>query len=66
MSVKNCLNLKLDIKTTEKDCIYGEDGHHFLATSRGVLGVESGVSFSDVGGRARESVNAYLMIHPPS
>jgi len=58
------LNLNLDIKTGEQDRIYGKEWYKYLANSRGVLGVESGVSFSDIEDRARLAVESYLISNP--
>ncbi|MCC6146926.1 MAG: hypothetical protein IT308_05100 [Anaerolineaceae bacterium] len=41
------LDLKLDIQIGEDNRIYGENWYRFLANSKAVLGVESGVSLSD-------------------
>jgi len=58
------LDLNLDIKIGEEDRIYGAAWYEFLANSRGVLGVESGVSFCDVEDRVRPAVESLLMHNP--
>jgi hypothetical protein len=58
------LDLNLDIKTTEADRIYGPAWYEYLANCRGVLGVESGVSFCDVEDRAKPEVEALLLANP--
>lgn len=40
--------LKVDIETSERTRIYGEDWYRFLGRCRATLGVESGVSFMDL------------------
>jgi hypothetical protein len=42
------LGLKLDIEAEEAKRIYGKNWYRFVANSRGVLGVEAGVSIFDV------------------
>jgi hypothetical protein len=42
------LGLKLDIEVEESKRIYGKNWYRFVANSRGVLGVEAGVSIFDV------------------
>lgn len=58
------LDFKLDIKTGEEDRIYGTEWYEFLANCRGVLGVESGVSFCDVEDRVRPAVEKLLAQKP--
>jgi len=57
-------NLILDIETSEEDRIYGTAWYEFLADCRGVLGVESSVSYCDLEGKARPAVEALLAQNP--
>jgi hypothetical protein len=56
--------LLLDVKTGEQDRIYGDGWYEFLSDCRGVLGVESGVSFCDIEDRVRPAVEALLAQYP--
>ncbi len=58
------LNLKLDIQIGEDHRIYGEDWYRFLADSKAVLGVESGVSLTDFEDTVRENVTQALRKNP--
>lgn len=56
--------LNLDIKTGEADRIYGSSWYEFLAKSKGVLGVESGVSYCDIEDRVRPAIEKKLKENP--
>ena len=49
-------SLRLDIDTTEKGRIYGQDWYLFNARCRAVLGVESGTTLLDVEDRVRQGL----------
>jgi len=58
------LGLKLDIEIGEDSRIYGDDWYRFLADSKAVLGVESGVSLTDIDDTVRERVTQALERNP--
>jgi hypothetical protein len=60
----NGYGLNLDIKTGEEDRIYGIGWYEFLSKSKGVLGVESGVSFCDIEDQARPAIEDLLRKNP--
>jgi len=58
------LGLKLDIQVGEDNRIYGENWYRFLADSKAVLGVESGVSLSDFEDVVRPQVEQAVLKNP--
>lgn len=52
--------LKLDLTAREEDRLYGENWYEFMATCRGFLGTESGVSCSDLEDEVRLEYEALL------
>lgn len=64
LCVEKNINLNLDISNRTEDRIYGDDWYRFLANSKAILGVESGVSLFDLDGKATEETNIYLKSHP--
>ena len=56
--------LVLDVKTKEKDRIYGKAWHHFIANCKGMLGVEAGTSIFDIDGKAEKACEEYLLNNP--
>jgi hypothetical protein len=46
--------LRLDVKVSEGERIYGDDWHRFMADCKGTLGTESGVSCFDLEDEVRE------------
>ena len=60
----NGLKLKTDLQTQEKRRIYGDGWYKFLADSRAVLGVETGVSVFDTTGEAQEECERLLALNP--
>lgn len=58
------LGLRLDIDTRERSRLYGEDWYRFLASCRGMLGVEAGTSVFDLDDTARERTDAILAAEP--
>ena len=57
-------NLKLDIKLSESDRIYGDDWPRFIANCRFMLGVESGTSIFDLTGQIQQQVRQFLETYP--
>jgi hypothetical protein len=58
------LDLVTDISWREEDRIYGNDWYRFMASCRGMLGAESGVSISDPEGDFIVAYRALLAEHP--
>lgn len=58
------LPLCLDIDAREGSRIYGDDWHRFVASCRGMLGVEAGTSVFDLDDSARERTEALLSDEP--
>ncbi len=56
--------LKLDLSVQEGERLYGEAWTEFVASSRAVLGVESGASIIDFDGKLEQSVEAYVAQNP--
>jgi len=56
--------LRLDIDSTEVSRIYGDAWYRFVASCRGMLGVEAGTSFIDLDDSARERVESLLEAEP--
>ena len=52
--------LTLDIALGEDDRLYGDDWYRFVASCRGMLGVESGVSAFDLDDRARHQYESLV------
>jgi hypothetical protein len=58
------LALRLDIDTGEENRIYGGAWYEFVASCRGMLGVEAGTSLFDLDDTARERTEALLAKEP--
>lgn len=58
------LGLRLDISTRNEDRIYGNSWYEFIASCRGMLGVEAGTSMFDLDDSARERTEAILALEP--
>jgi hypothetical protein len=56
--------LRCDIAWGEPDRIYGKEWVRFLASTKAVLGTESGASITDFDGSVEGRVNLYLSEHP--
>jgi hypothetical protein len=56
--------LRCDIGWRERERIYGERWHRFLASCRATLGTESGASIADFDGSVEAQVREYLIRHP--
>lgn len=57
-------NLKIDIKTSEGDRIYGDNWNHFVGNCKFMLGVEAGTSIFDIEGKVEKFVNDFLILYP--
>ena len=57
-------NFKLDIKTEEKDRIYGKKWHDFIINCKAMIGVEAGVSIFDLDGVVKFQCDEFLKINP--
>ena len=58
------LGMRVDISTSERDTITGDDWHRFLASGRTVIGAESGSSVLDRRGEIRARIQALLREAP--
>jgi len=58
------LGLHTDIDSREGSRLYGDDWYRFVASCRGMLGVESGTSVFDLDDSARERTEALLAEEP--
>lgn len=56
--------LRLDISTEPADTLLGDAWHRFLLSSRYTIGVESGASILDRGGRIRACSDAFVEANP--
>ena len=57
--------LRLDIDTSEKGRLYGEDWYRFLGRCRAVLGVESGTSYIDIEDEVLRDYQARIAVGRP-
>lgn len=57
-------NYTLDIEVDGERRIHGKDWHHFLASLKGTIGVESGVSLFDVEGKVEKDYRDYIRKNP--
>ena len=58
------LNLKLDISSSERGRLYGDDWYRFTANCRGFLGVEAGVSIFDTEDSVRTECEKRILTNP--
>ncbi len=58
------LPLTLDVKTGERDRIYGNHWYEFLGSCKSVLGVESGVSIFDITGEVEQIYQSAMKRNP--
>ena len=58
------LSLVTDIEIDEDRRVYGKAWYEFLGNCRGVLGVESGVSITDMDNSLERMYECYLIAHP--
>jgi hypothetical protein len=56
--------LTLDLASEEGSRLYGDDWWDFLASCKGLLGVEAGVSVFDLDGTIKATVEEHLRAHP--
>ena len=54
----------IDIKTGEKDRIYGKQWYYFIANCRAMIGVEAGSTIVDLESKVRPACEKYLQKHP--
>jgi len=58
------VELKLDLSTKEGERLYGDAWTNFVASSRAVIGVESGASIIDFDGQLERRVEEFVAKHP--
>ena len=60
----NTDDYSVDIKTAEKDRIYGPQWYHFISNCKAMIGVEAGVSVFDIEGKVKPACEKYLLDKP--
>jgi len=60
----NTEDYSVDIKTAEKDRIYGPHWYRFISNCKAMIGVEAGVSVFDIEGKVKPACEKYLLDNP--